>query len=143
MTHAANADPAGMARAGGVVGSRPAHQAYRILRFGFTVAPIVAGLDKFAHILVDWDKYLAPLINNLLGGHGHQFMLVVGIIEIIAGLGVAWKPRYFAYVVGAWLLGIVINLLLTGTYFDIALRDFGLALGAFALARLSQEFDHA
>jgi uncharacterized membrane protein YphA (DoxX/SURF4 family) len=116
-------------------------QAYKILQLGFVVAPVVAGLDKFTHLLVDWDKYLAPLVNNLLGGHGHEFMLVVGIIEIIAGIGVALKPRIFAYVVSAWLLGIVINLLLTGQYFDIALRDFGLALGALALARLSQEFD--
>jgi hypothetical protein len=116
-------------------------QAYKILQLGFVVAPVVAGLDKFTHLLVDWDKYLAPLVNNLLGGHGHEFMLAVGVIEIIAGIGVALKPRIFAYVVSAWLLGIVINLLLTGQYFDIALRDFGLALGALALARLSQEFE--
>jgi len=120
---------------------RPAHQAYQILRLGFTVAPIVAGADKFFHLLVNWDQYLAPFINNLLGGHGHEFMLAVGVIEIVAGIGVALKPRIFGYVVTAWLLGIVVNLLLTGQYFDIALRDFGLALGALALARLSQEFD--
>ena len=115
-------------------------QAYRILQLAFIVAPVVAGLDKFTHLLVDWDKYLAPLVNNLLGGHGHEFMLAAGIIEIIAGIGVALKPRIFAYVVAAWLLGIVVNLLLTGQYFDIVLREFGLALGALALARLSQDF---
>jgi len=118
-----------------------AEQAFWILRVAFTVAPIVAGLDKFTHLLVNWDKYLAPMVNQLLAGNGHAFMLAVGAIEVVAGIGVAWKPRIFAYVVGVWLLGIVVNLLLTGQYFDIALRDFGLALGAFALARLSQGFD--
>ena len=115
-------------------------QAYKILQLGFTVAPIAFGLDKFTHLLVDWDKYLPPLVNNLVGGHGHQLMLAVGVIEVVAGIGVALKPRIFAYVVTAWLFVIIANLLLTGQYFDIALRDFGLALGALALARLSQDF---
>lgn len=118
-----------------------ARQAFNILRFGFTVAPIVAGLDKFLHLLTDWDKYLAPAVNSMLGGHGHQFMLAVGAIEIIAGIGVALKPRIFAYVVAGWLAGIIVNLLLTGGYLDIALRDLGLLLGALALGRLSQAFD--
>ena len=117
------------------------YQAYQILRTGFTVAPIVAGLDKFFHLLVNWDQYLPPSLNNLSGGHGHQLMLAVGVIEIVAGLGVAFKPRLFAYVVSAWLLLIVINLLMIPGYFDVALRDFGLSLGALALARLSSEFD--
>ena len=121
--------------------SSPSRQAFQILRLGFTVAPIVAGLDKFFHLLVNWDQYLPPVVNNALGGHGHQFMFAVGVIEIIAGLGVALKPRIFAYVVSAWLLLIVVNLLLIPGYFDVALRDFGLALAAFALARLSQEYD--
>jgi uncharacterized membrane protein YphA (DoxX/SURF4 family) len=121
--------------------SGPSYEAYQILRLGFAVAPIVAGLDKFFHLLVDWDKYLPPFINNLTGGHGHELMLAVGVIEIAAGLGVAFKPKVFAYVVAAWLLFIVVNLLLIPGYFDVALRDFGLALGAFALARLSQKFD--
>ena len=121
--------------------SRPGYQAYQILRFGFIVAPIAAGLDKFFHLLVDWDKYLPPLVNNLVGGHGHQLMLVAGVIEIIAGIGVALRPRVFAYVVSAWLLLIVVNLLMIPGYFDVALRDFGLSLGALALARLSQKFD--
>ena len=119
----------------------PAYQAYQILRLGFTVAPIVAGLDKFFHLLVNWDQYLPGFVNNLTGGHGHQLMLAVGVIEIVAGLGVAFKPRLFAYVVSAWLLLIVANLLMIPGYFDVALRDFGLSLGAFALARLSQEYD--
>src|SRR5215211_6711076 len=120
--------------------SSPSYQAYRILRLGFIVAPIVAGLDKFFHLLVNWDQYLPPMVNNLVGGYGHQLMLVVGVIEIIAGLGVWFKPKIFAYVVAAWLLLIIVNLLLIPGYFDIALRDFGLALGALALGRLSQVF---
>ena len=120
--------------------SGPAYQAYQILHLGFAVAPIAAGADKFFNLLVDWDKYLAPFITNVVGGRSHEFMLAVGVIEIIAGLGVALKPRIFAYVVTGWLFGIIANLLMAG-YYDIALRDFGLALGALALARLSQEFD--
>ena len=118
-----------------------ARQAYLILRFGFTVAPIVAGLDKFLHLLVNWDQYLPSLTNRLVGGHGHELMLAVGVIEIVAGLGVAFKPRIFAYVVAAWLLLIILNLLAIPGYYDIALRDLGLLLGALALGRLSQIFD--
>jgi uncharacterized membrane protein YphA (DoxX/SURF4 family) len=121
--------------------SSPGYQAYQILRLGFTVAPIVAGLDKFFNLLVNWEQYLPPFVNNLTGGHGRELMLAVGVIEIVAGIGVAFKPRVFAYVVASWLLLIVVNLLLIPGYFDVALRDFGLALGALALARLSREFD--
>jgi len=120
--------------------SSPGYQAFQILRTGFTVAPIVAGLDKFFHLLVNWDQYLPAFVNNLTGGHGHELMLAVGVIEIVAGLGVAFKPRLFAYVVSAWLLLIVANLLMIPGYFDVALRDFGLSLAALALARLSQEY---
>jgi uncharacterized membrane protein YphA (DoxX/SURF4 family) len=119
----------------------PARQAYQILRFGFTVAPIIAGLDKFFHLLVNWDQYLPGAVNSLVGGHGHELMLVVGVIEIVAGIGVAIKPKIFAYIVPAWLLLIILNLLAIPGYFDIALRDLGLLLGALALARLSQRFD--
>lgn len=121
--------------------TQPGYQAYQILHIGFTVAPVVAGLDKFFNLLVNWDQYLPPFVNKLVGGHGHYLMLAVGIIEIIAGLGVAFKPKVFSYVVSAWLLLIVINLLMIPGYFDVALRDFGLSLGALALARLSQKFD--
>lgn len=117
-----------------------AYQAYQILRFAFVVAPVVAGLDKFLHLLTDWDKYLPPVVNNMLGGHGHEFMLVVGVIEIIAGIGVFLAPKIFSYVVCAWLLLIIVNLLMIPGYFDVALRDLGLALGALALGRLSSEF---
>ena len=121
--------------------AQPSYQAYQILRTGFTVAPIVAGLDKFFHLLVNWDQYLPSFVNNMTGGHGHELMLAVGVIEIVAGLGVTFKPRIFAYVVSAWLLLIVANLLMIPGFFDVALRDFGLSIGAFALARLSQEYD--
>jgi hypothetical protein len=116
-------------------------QAFQILRFGFTVAPILAGLDKFFHLLVNWDQYLAPFANNLIGGRGHQVMLVVGVIEIAAGIGVFLKPPIFAYIVAAWLLLIILNLLAIPGYFDVALRDLGLMLGALALGRLSHSFD--
>jgi hypothetical protein len=115
-----------------------ARQAFQILRIGFTVAPILAGLDKFFDVLVDWDKYISPMASNVLGGYGHQFMLVVGVIEIIAGIGVFLKPRVFAYIVAAWLLLIILNLLSIPGYYDIALRDLGLLLGALALGRLSK-----
>ena len=120
--------------------ARNAKQAFQILRFAFTVAPILAGLDKFFHLLVNWDQYLPPVMNNLVGGHGHELMLVVGVIEIVAGVGVFLKPRWFAYVVAAWLLLIICNLLAIPGYFDVALRDLGLLLGALALGRLSQSF---
>jgi len=116
-------------------------QAYQILRFGFTVAPIIAGLDKFLHVLTNWDKYLAPSADRMLGGYGHQFMLAAGVIEVIAGIGVFLKPKIFGYVVSAWLLLIIVNLLMVGGYLDVALRDLGLSLGALALARLSAEYD--
>jgi len=121
-------------------GESYARQAFQILRFGFTVAPILAGADKFFHLLCDWDRYLAPVANRILGGRGHEFMLLVGVIEIVAGLGVALKPRWFAYVVAAWLFLIICNLLAIPGYFDVALRDLGLLLGALALGRLSQRF---
>jgi hypothetical protein len=112
------------------------------------VAPIVAGVDKFFHFLVNWDNYLAPVADRMLRGHGHTFMLIVGVIEIIAGIGVALRPRIFSYVVAAWLLGIIVNLLLIPPsnpipHYDVALRDFGLLLGALALARLSPRFDRS
>src|SRR5947209_10843268 len=128
------------ARGESLVKARPAYQAYQILHIAFIVAPILAGLDKFAHVLTNWDMYLAPAIANLSPIGGHGLMLVVGVIEIVAGILVAIKPRVFSYVVAAWLLLIIINLLILPGYFDIALRDFGLLLGALALARLSREF---
>lgn len=102
--------------------------------------PIVAGLDKFLHLLVNWDQYLAPVVAKLLPVDGHTFMLAVGVIEIVAGLLVWFKPRLGAWVVAAWLWGIIIDLLLVPGYFDVALRDFGLSLGAITLARLAEAY---
>jgi hypothetical protein len=121
----------------------PAYQAYWILYLGFIVAPIVAGADKFTHILVDWNQYLAPVIANAVPLAPHTIMAVVGVIEIAAGLLVAVRPSIGGYVVCLWLWGIIVNLLLVPGYYDIALRDLGLSLGALALARLAHHFDAA
>jgi hypothetical protein len=129
-----------MAEASSVRVDSPSYQAYQILHIAFTVAPIVAGIDKFFHFLTNWDLYLAPIVTNTLHIGAHTFMLGVGAVEVIAGLLVAVAPRIGAWVVGLWLCGIIVNLLMMGAYFDIALRDLGLALGAFALARLSVEY---
>ena len=131
------------AGSGFVETSSPTRQGYQMHHAGFTALPIIAGADKFLHLLANWDQYLAPVIANLLPFSAHTFMLVVGIIEIVAGIGVWLKPRIFSYVVAGWLLGIILNLLLTGQYFDVALRDFGLALGALALGRFAQTWDSA
>jgi hypothetical protein len=121
--------------------SDPVYQAFTILRVGFTVAPILFGLDKFLNWLVDWPTYLAPDLNDLIPGTAHQAMLAVGIIEIVAGLVVAFWPRFGGYLVAAWLAGIILNLLILGDFYDVALRDFGLLLGALTLARLATAFD--
>jgi hypothetical protein len=124
-----------------LLAGRPAYQAYLVLYAGFAALPIVAGLDKFFHLLVNWDQYLAPIVTRVLPFSGHTFMLAVGVVEVSAGLLVALRPRIGAYVVALWLWGIIGNLLLVPGFYDIALRDFGLSLGALALARLSQEFN--
>jgi hypothetical protein len=120
----------------------PAAQAFLVLWMGFIAAPILFGLDKFFDVLVDWRIYLAPEFNDLIPGNAHQAMLAVGVIEIVAGLLVFARPRVAAYVVAAWLAAIIVNLLLQADYYDIALRDFGLLLGAVALARLAVAFPH-
>jgi hypothetical protein len=121
----------------------PVFQAFTLLRIGFTVAPILFGLDKFFHVLVDWDRYLAPEFADLFNAQAHTLMYAVGAIEIVAGLVVALRPRFGGYLVAAWLAGIIVNLLLMGDYYDIALRDFGLLLAALTLARLATVFDRA
>jgi hypothetical protein len=117
------------------------YQAFALLRIAFTVAPIAFGLDKFFNVLVDWPIYLAPWINDIAPGSGQDFMYFVGATEILAGVIVAIKPRYGAYVVASWLAGIVINLLTASGFYDIALRDFGLMLAALTLARLASVYD--
>ena len=117
--------------------STAAHQAFVLLRTVFTIAPIVFGLDKFFGLLTDWERYLAPWVNDLIPGTAHQAMLAVGVVEVVAGLLVAVRPQIGGYVVAAWLLGIIVNLTSMGAYLDVALRDFGLLVGALALARLA------
>ena len=143
MAHAFATGPATSLTAVGasVFASRPAYQAYFILYVGFIALPILAGLDKFTHLLVNWDQYLAPLATRVIPVTAHTFMLAVGVIEVVAGVLVALRPRVGAYVVALWLWGIILNLLSIPGYYDVALRDLGLALGAFALARLATEFD--
>ncbi len=118
-----------------------ADRAFVLLRTVFTIAPIAFGLDKFAEVLVDWDPYLADWINSLVPGTAHHAMLAVGVIEIVAGIAVAVAPRFGALLVAAWLAGIIVNLVSTGDYFDIALRDFGLLAAALALALLAADRD--
>ena len=121
--------------------SDPAYQGFLLLRIGFTIAPIVFGLDKFTNVLVDWEKYLAPWINRIVPGSATDAMYLVGVVEILAGVIVGLKPRYGAYLVAAWLAGIIVNLLTYSGYYDIALRDFGLMLAALTLARLASQYD--
>ena len=118
------------------------HQAFLLLRTVFTIAPILFGLDKFFNVMVDWTTYLAPIATDIIPVSPQAFMYAVGVIEILAGILVAWTPRIGSLVVAAWLAGIIINLLLVPGYFDVALRDFGLLVGALALNRLSSDDKH-
>jgi hypothetical protein len=124
-----------------VAWSDPRFQAYLLLWLGFVVAPILFGADKFLGAMVEWPKYLAPGIDAIVPGSAQEFMYLVGAVEILAGLVVALKPRYGALLVAGWLGGIIVNLLLSFGWYDIALRDFGLLLGAAALARLATIYD--
>jgi hypothetical protein len=118
----------------------PVYQAFMLLRLGFTAAPILFGLDKFANVLVAWERYLAPWIDRLVPGTAQQAMYAVGVVEIVAGLVVALRPRWGGYLVAGWLAGIILNLLSVPGFYDVALRDFGLLLGALTLARLATAF---
>jgi hypothetical protein len=118
----------------------PAHQAFLLLRTVFTIAPIAFGLDKFANVLTDWPKYLAPWIDGIVPGTAQQAMYAVGVVEILAGIVVAVAPRIGGWVVAAWLAGIIVDLLTGPGFYDVALRDFGLLVGAVALARLSVRY---
>ena len=119
----------------------PRYQAFALLRLAFTVAPIAFGLDKFFNVMVDWPTYLAPWIDDVAPGSAQDLMYLVGAVEVLAGLVVAIRPRYGAFLVAGWLGGIVVNLLTHSGYYDIALRDFGLMLGALTLARLASVYD--
>ena len=117
--------------------SRGADRAFLMLRAVFTIAPIAFGLDKFAELLTDWEQYLAPWVDDLVPGTAHEAMLAVGVIEVLAGIAVAVAPRFGALLVAGWLGGIILNLVTMGEYYDVALRDFGLLVGALALAVLA------
>lgn len=114
-----------------------------MLRLGFTVLPILMGLDKFFNLLTDWEQYLAPWVVNLLPFSAHTAMLIVGVVEIAAGILVWFKPRYGAYIVSLWLAGIIVNLLTLSGFYDVALRDVGLLLAGLTLARLATQYDPA
>jgi len=141
MTSSATTSPAPAASRPAALAD-PGYQAFLILRIGFTVAPILFGLDKFANVLTDWPRYLAPGINDIVPGTAQQAMYAVGVVEILAGIAVALVPRYGALLVAAWLAGIMANLLIIGDFYDVALRDFGLFVAALALARLAVAEDH-
>ena len=119
----------------------PVAQAFMLLRIAFTVAPILFGIDKFAEVLTDdWTRYLATEFNDILPGSAQDGMYIVGVVEIVAGLVVLVAPRFGGLLVAGWLAGIIVSLLLVGGYGDIALRDFGLLLGALTLSRLATAF---
>lgn len=118
-------------------------QAFRTLHAGYVLLPVLAGVDKFLHVFVDWDEYLSPQYESILPGHASQIMKAVGAVEIAAGVLTAARPQIGGYVVGAWLGGIVLNFAVGRRFGDIALRDVGLMMGAFALGRLAQSREHA
>jgi hypothetical protein len=139
MTTVHSTDRAGAgASSGGHNALDPSYQAFFLLRSVFVIAPIAFGIDKFTNILVDWDKYLAPWINDIVPGSAAEAMYAVGVVEIFAGLVVAFMPRFGGWLVAAWLGGIIVNLLTFSGYYDVALRDFGLLVAAVALARLAK-----
>lgn len=131
---ATNAEAIPAVRSGSAV-----YQAFRVLQAGFVAAPILAGLDKFLNLMTDWSQYLWPAISTVIPSS--VFLGVVGVIEMAAGIVVAVRPRFGGYLVSAWLVAIILNLVLLGAYWDVALRDLGLAIGAFALARLATEIE--
>ena len=129
--------PAALHTTAGPLASAPERQAFLLLRTVFTVAPVIFGLDKFTNLLTDWTVYLAPIVTDVVPLPAQTIMYVVGVVEIVAGLAVALKPRFGSLLVAAWLLGIIINLIVLGSFYDVALRDFGLLVGALALNRLA------
>ena len=129
--------PGALHTTAGPLASAPERQAFLLLRTVFTVAPVLFGLDKFTNLLTDWTVYLAPIVTDVVPLPAQTIMYVVGVVEIVAGLTVALKPRFGSLLVAAWLLGIIINLIVMGSFYDVALRDFGLLVGALALNRLA------
>ena len=127
---------------GRTMAAEPDRQAFVLLRTVFTVAPVLFGLDKFTNILADWTVYLAPVATSVVPLPAQTIMYVVGVVEIIAGILVAVRPRIGSLIVAVWLLGIIVNLLILGSFYDVALRDFGLLVGALALNRLAMARSH-
>lgn len=127
---------------GRTMAAEPDRQAFVLLRTVFTVAPVLFGLDKFTNILADWTVYLAPVATAVVPLPAQTIMYVVGVVEVIAGILVAVRPRIGSLIVAVWLLGIIINLLILGSFYDVALRDFGLLVGALALNRLATARSH-
>ncbi|WP_332601940.1 hypothetical protein [Arthrobacter sp. S2(2024)] len=125
------------AKTGSLMSMDPQRQAFLLLRTVFTVAPIIFGLDKFTNVLTHWTIYLAPVATSVIPVPAQTFMYIVGVVEIVAGIAVAVRPRFGSLLVAVWLLGIIVNLLVLGNFFDVALRDFGLLVGALALNRLA------
>jgi len=123
----------------GTSSTRDSHRAFRLLYGAFVLLPIIAGFDKFADVLANWSGYLAPVVTDTLPLRPEVLMRIAGVVEIAAGLLVLLRPRLGAYVVAGWLGAVIANLLALGHYWDVALRDFGLLLGALALARLSPQ----
>ena len=142
LLHAGTADSvSGKGSAVALPDREAGYHAFLMLRVAFAIAPIAFGLDKFFNVMVDWPLYLAPWINDVMPGSGQDFMYLVGGVEIVAGVLVALKPRYGAPLVAAWLVGIIVNLLTGPGFYDVALRDFGLLIGALALTRLAFTYD--
>lgn len=125
----------------GRVRSDPAFAAFWILRVGFVALPLWMGIDKFVNVLTDWPDYLAPWIVEVLPFSAQTAMYLVGVVEIVAAVAIAIKPRYASYIVALWLLGIIVNLLTLSGFYDVALRDFGLLVAALALSRLAAKYD--
>jgi hypothetical protein len=141
-THAWDGMSHDMRDVGAITRAEPAHQAYLALWVGFVALPLIVGLDKLIGFLdVNWEGYLAGWVNNIVPGSASDAMMIVGIVEIAAAVLVAVAPRIGAYVVAAWLAGIILNLLTASGWYDVALRDFGLMLGALTLARLASVYD--
>ncbi|MBT8162491.1 MULTISPECIES: hypothetical protein [Arthrobacter] len=133
----ATAPTPAQAKSGSLLAADPQRQAFLLLRTVFTIAPIIFGLDKFTNLLTHWTMYLAPVATTVVPIPAQTFMYIVGVVEIVAGIAVAVRPRFGSLLVAVWLLGIIVNLLVLGNFYDVALRDFGLLVAALALNRLS------
>jgi hypothetical protein len=113
-------------------------QTFNLLKYTFVIVPIVAGADKFTNLLTDWEQYLNPSIAGVLPVSASVFMMIVGVIEIIAGIIVLKKAEIGGYIVAAWLTAIALTLLIGFNFVDVAVRDLVMAIAAFSMARISK-----